>query len=491
MCRWMLLLATLGIALGTTQALGQVDGPGQGSNGDDPAVRALAGISQGNAEWANWLSLEIPGLVAAGQWQQRCRGFFAGEPLTPNLVSFWRSHVLAAAMESRAVAVDALFVVLAEALAADLAEPAGRLGSLQVSLGWVEEAAAQASDYEGAALARHLALAFKGRPGDLRTALGGVAPEAAVAAAADTQAATAGKPAQSAAVRVAPAVRYAAMQACLSLARFADGKTLCEWLRLPAAVATFLKNTGVFLFDGGVLNVPQTTSLDSLYAAVPARLRPVSALLVAEGVGFGAAESGLAAAGMVLDVQPVSMALLSDRGEFSPAVGQPAAPEFVLSAAVTLMGAIQYGQFQARPELVLRRDAILDGALRFGKVHARPSVNPSIYGNNRDALLPLAGYLWFLDSARCFGMAVGGLEGSDNGAIETVLLLADTLSLGGDTTLLFQTDASGRVTSTETALRRSMLPSGLVCANGLGVGGELWEFVPDATGAIVRYVRHP
>ncbi len=171
-------------------------------------------------------------------------------------------------------------------------------------------------------------------------------------------------------------------------------------------------------------------------------------------------------------------------------MGQPVAPEFTLEAAVQLMRLIQSVQFGQRPELVHRRNTILNTAGLEPTRYLRRFIPPAVYQANPDELAPLTSYLYFLDSERAFFMAMELLGYRENQAIDAVMLVADVLSGGGNTTLLLHIDPAGIVTSEPASIRRTQMEPGLPYASGLTVDGYLWTFELNDRGGIMRYYRY-
>jgi len=281
----------------------------------------------------------------------------------------------------------------------------------------------------------------------------------------------------------------AAIQAALSLSPFLPPPAFVKFVILPGTGGPFYARHGVFLFDGGALDEAQLQSLGSLLAAFPPQLHAAIAVLVPDGLGANAAQLGLVTSRPILEIAPLPMEVTSNPGEFIPRVGQTAAPEFTLAAATQLLRIIQRVQFTARPDLALRRDALLARAGPRRERYLRRTIAPELYLSNPDELLPLTGYLWILDSARAFHMAMELLDIRLGEAADALLLLADMLSGGGGSTLLFRTDALGRVSSQETPLRRVLATPDLAYVTGLGVDGTLWAFQLNVRGGAVRCFR--
>lgn len=94
-----------------------------------------------------------------------------------------------------------------------------------------------------------------------------------------------------------------------------------------------------------------------------------------------------------------------------------------------------------------------------------------------------------IDSSLAFYQGMELLKLRENEALDAVLLLADMLSGGGGSTLLFATDPLGRVVSEETALRRVAASPDLAFVTGIGIAGKLWTFDLNGQGGVMRYYR--
>lgn len=279
------------------------------------------------------------------------------------------------------------------------------------------------------------------------------------------------------------------LQTVLSLSSLIEPAVLNKIVMLPEATRAIYAQRGVFVFDNGVLTPAQLQSLDSLLAAFPPQLHQVIALIVPEGIRAEAAQLSLVSPKQIIDIEAIPMDALSDPAEFIPRAGQTVAPVFTLSAAVQLLRAAQRVQFSQRPDLAVRRDALLDRAGVRRERYLRRNVPPGIYLTDPDELLPQTGYLWMIDSSLAFYQAMELLKLRENEALDAVLLLADMLSGGGGSTLLFSTDPLGHVVSNETALRRVAVTPDLAFVTGIGVAGRLWTFDLNERGGVMRYYR--
>jgi hypothetical protein len=261
-----------------------------------------------------------------------------------------------------------------------------------------------------------------------------------------------------------------------------------EYLRLPNWMRTFWEPTGILVFDNGALTPAQLTSLESLVRHIPPELHLITALIVPEATGIDPARPGIVTAGQLVYISAIPLERLTNPEEFIRHTGQPIAPEFTVMAAQQILRAVQTVQFTRRPWLVGRRDTILARARDHRERYLRRFVPPAAYLDRPDELLPQTGYLWFIDSVAAFWMALDYARLREREAMEAVLLLADVLSNGGNTTLLFATDPAGQVTSMETPITRLHMEAPGIRVdhvNGIKVLDTLWAFQLNPAGAVV------
>ena len=286
-----------------------------------------------------------------------------------------------------------------------------------------------------------------------------------------------------------------AMQLALTLGAYAGRgphrrDALDQALRLPNDMRTFWRSHGILLLDNGALDIPQLLSLDNLAHRLPPQLHTIRAFVV-PGASPG---PGLVSVGQIVSIPPVPIDAVTDPAEFDLRGPRPVAAQFTVNAAVQIVRAIQDVQFSRRPWLAERRDALLERA-RFRRVnYVRRSVPPEVYQDNPDELLPSTAYLWFIDSPAAFQVALDYGRSKERGALTALLLLADLLSNGTDTSLMFTIDPQGGVTSDMIAIERADLdlvpmgPLGAVNAapvSGLRVLDDFWAFGVDELGAVV------
>jgi len=286
-----------------------------------------------------------------------------------------------------------------------------------------------------------------------------------------------------------------AMQLALTLGAYAGRSphrrdALDEALRLPNDMRTFWRSHGILLFDNGALDVPQLLSLDDLVRLVPPQLHAIRAFVVPGAVPG----PGLVSVGQIVSIPPVPIDAVTDPAEFDLRGPRPVAAQFTVNAAVQIVRAIQDVQFSRRPWLAERRDALLDRARVRRINYIRRTVPPEVYQDNPDELLPSTAYLWFIDSPTAFQVALDYGRSRERGALSALLLLADLLSNGTDTSLMFAIDPQGGVSGDRVAIERADLdlvpmgPLGAVNAapvSGLQVLDDFWAFGVDEIGAVV------
>ena len=294
-----------------------------------------------------------------------------------------------------------------------------------------------------------------------------------------------------------------AMQLCFTMAAYGerDGQgrhALPVELGQAPDAETFWRSRGTFLFDNGALNPAQLGSLDSVVAGIPSGLLPIGAVVVPEATGVNPARPGVLAPYPFLAVVPIPMDVWTDPAAFGPGAGRPSAPLFPVSVGIEIVRMVQPVQFSRRPALVARRDALVERTGRKRILFPRRDVSPALYADAPDELLPLTAYLWLADSAAAFHMALDLVRLREFEAMETLLLLADLLSAGGNTTLVFSCGPDGLMRSWETPIGRTLAgeipvgPNGTVPFNpvsSIGIGGDYWTFFLNETGGMTSRFR--
>jgi hypothetical protein len=100
---------------------------------------------------------------------------------------------------------------------------------------------------------------------------------------------------------------------------------------------------------------------------------------------------------------------------------------------------------------------------------------PGGYAGPND-FFPALTVLWLTGSETALQAAAATVDQGEYEGIYALLLLADLLSGGGDTTLVFATSPAGQVTGSETALRRIFSAPGLGYVVGVAAGGRMFFF---------------
>ena len=392
------------------------------------------------------------------EYHLQYREFFSENVFSDELAGYWQ-EALALEPERAAEIVQESAVFAAEAIAAGLADEPMAHTSIANGLAWLESLYAQVDEAGWKQVGDAISAAFSESPARLAEALEG---------------------------RRDPESARSAMQTCLTLALFGDATALQSWCTLSERGRSFMADAQAFLFGGEALSEDQYSSLVSLFAAIPREIHQVLAVVIPEGTQLDAAQAALRTPGLVLNIY-ASANGLSSPDEFFPELGtQPVAPLFTLEAAAQLVRAAQYVQFGLRPELAQRRDLILRNAGYEPTRYLRRSVPPGAYLAEPDELLPQTAYLWFIDSPTAFDQAGGLLRFKENEPMDTLLLLADTLSGGGDESLEFRTELNGRVSSRVVPLERTEVLPGVAFASGIVVGGEAWSFGFERDGGVTR-----
>lgn len=396
----------------------------------------------------------------AADFHKQYKEFFADNAFTDDLAQYWRD-ALTSEPERRAEVIQESAAFAAEALAAALVKEPADIASAGNALDWLNELYGNVDETTWTSVGDALGAAFADGPADVNRWLSGEAE--------------------------ATAARMA-MQICLTFALYGDQSQLTRWLSLPDRTRSFLSDTQTFLFGGNALAEEQYASLASLFKAVPREVHRVLAVLVPEGIRMEAADAALATPGLVLNIY-ASPSGLSTPDEFYAELGvQPVAPMFTLEAATQLVRAAQYVQFALRPELEQRRNLILRNAGGEPTRYLRRAYPPAAYQSSPEELLPQTAWLWFIDSATAFQQAGGLLRFKESEAMDAVLLLADVLSGGGNTTLTFRTGTDGNVARSEVPLERMEVLPGVPFATGIAVAGQLWSFGIAPDGGVTREI---
>ncbi len=285
-------------------------------------------------------------------------------------------------------------------------------------------------------------------------------------------------------------------------------KIVSEIMGFQNAPQQFWEARGIFLFDNGALDAAQLNSLDLLITVIPNELHNIGAFIVPQSTAVPAGTS-FATPVQIVYLEPAPTGVTTNPGEFPERLGQPVASLFTVSTAASIIRAVQDIQFAKRPELRARRDIILANARGKRERFLRrfQIVPPEQYYADPDSLLPSVAYPYFIDSSRAFAMGMLLFEIEKQEAIDSFLLLADLLSGGSNTTVLFATDPVGRITHARASLSRIYLgqirqaasddfgfsgtyvPANINICNGIAIQGAYFLFEPDPQGISIRVHR--
>jgi len=309
---------------------------------------------------------------------------------------------------------------------------------------------------------------------------------------------------------VRPDLERMGMQIALTLSACAPKETapspeISAVLNLPEPVQTFWARHGVFVFDNATLDARQLQVLDSLIEAMPKALHNVATILVPAGYGLDSMGPGLAVPGQVLSISAMPGVGQTNGDGPGLAAGRSVRAAFAIEAAQQMLRAIQALQFDTRPALAMQRERILAREARRRAAGRGARADSMIRLDDPDEVLPAAGSLWFADSEAAFRLATDRLARGQPALLEILLLLADMLSGGGNSTLLFTTDNLGAITARPTPIGRVHLGAAPVaaspassvarmvsvdCVNSLKILDELWSFDLDNLGGVLRRNRN-
>jgi hypothetical protein len=401
--------------------------------------------------------------ISRSDWHDFFQQYYEKHVLDPAHMSFWGAAIRND--EATAVAMTELSAVAAaEALTARVPQSPPDLDSTRLAIGWLSQMAASLPPPQLEGIGNVVLEALRGEIIDLEPLLT-IGPQ------------------------TPPLAVVTGIELAIVVSVFLEIQQVPRVLRLPASGQAFWNEQQILLFDNGVLSPQHLASLASLFASVPRELHNLYAILVPEAIGIAPTDLTLVPATTAMMVEVAPLDLLTDPTEFIQGTGRPAAPQFTINAAAGLMQAIQYQQFSLRPELVHRRNLILSNAgFRSGR-YPRRYIEPAVYLQNPDSLLPLTSYLWFIDSSSAFNQMLQLFTLEQDQAMDIGLLLADTLSGGSAETLVFTTTPAGIVSSMSGALQRTMVAPGISYVTGIAVGGEVYTFALGPHGS-VDYLDH-
>jgi hypothetical protein len=395
--------------------------------------------------------------VSGQAWQKFFTSFFSTRRFSPSLMQFWNYAILRKSdMDERLVLISGYCAM--QAFAADVLSRRQNLGDgdapMLNALVWLQQIAPRLTAAERLNVLSGMADTLKGQALDLNPLL-----------------------AQSTAVSVSRA--RLGMQICLTLWSYSasgtDSAPFDAVVRVPVRISAFMQSTGIFLFDNLALSPQQVSALESVVHSIPKELHRVDALLVPQAYGINPIDAGVVTQG-----QLVLISLPSAR----ESANSPTSAEFTISAAVSLMRAVQEVQFERRPYLTARLDALLEH-------HADAR---ALYGEQPLVLLPMTSERWFMDTEYAFRTALDAMAAGDDGPMETLMLIADVLSGGGPTTPAFSTASDGIMTGRLTPVDHLPIfwpPTDVTGVrtvvgpiDGIVVAGQLYSFMMDEMGDI-------
>ncbi|MFP4174060.1 MAG: hypothetical protein ACLFV4_14240, partial [Candidatus Hydrogenedentota bacterium] len=251
------------------------------------------------------------------------------------------------------------------------------------------------------------------------------------------------------------------VQLGLTLAEYGRGSPegrgrVAQALGLPPAAADIWTASGVLVFDNGWLSEPHLRSLGSLLRGIPMELHDAVAMIAPGAVG---PESGnFWTSGRIVYLNALPMDTLTSPAEFPFGRERPIAPRFTIEAARTLALAIQEKQTQLRPSLAFRLEVVSANPGDQGDRALQRIIPPAVSQRSAGGVIPSTTALYFIDTARAFEMAFELLRLGSRQTMDQLLVFADMMSGGGNSTLVYRTDPSGRVTREETPISRTLTP---------------------------------
>ena len=276
-------------------------------------------------------------------------------------------------------------------------------------------------------------------------------------------------------------ILVAAMQCCVTLAVFKEENEIDRWLEIPSGMAHFVNATDVWLFDGDKLSDAHRSNLESIFSAIPNRLHHITVLFVPDALPFTAMDTPLRLPGMAIDIPFAPTEMMRDLSEQPPYVPQPPVPEFTMMALEQVMRAIVASRLPERQHLAQRAAAVMHVAIAMPAAPlAQLAPQDVLMRGTPDMFLAYLGAQWLANSEALLEAAIMLAEQGVVEPLYAVLLVADLLSGGGDTTLLFHIGHTGALTASETALRRVFLLPTVSYVNGIALGGRIWQY--DMTG---------
>ncbi|NLV41140.1 MAG: hypothetical protein GXY15_07915 [Candidatus Hydrogenedentes bacterium] len=269
----------------------------------------------------------------------------------------------------------------------------------------------------------------------------------------------------------APAERFAdasAMQAAVTLGLLAGPEKVGDWIKAPTPALRAYQTTGMWILDDGLLPPAAFTSLLSLISAAPQVLTGMSAVVcLPYPVPLRAPGAVAAPPPMPWDAWTAPVAL--------PPALLPPVPLFTGAALRQTAEMIQAKELVRRPELVRGCNELFGANMERVDSPFRQWLSAAGVRGPGDFYAAL-GALWMVNSRLMLDAAASLYHQGEFEPIAAVLLVADLYSNGGDTTLLFETNPAGVVSSRQAALRRAVLPTGRPFVTGVAAGEGLLYF---------------
>lgn len=258
------------------------------------------------------------------------------------------------------------------------------------------------------------------------------------------------------------------MQAAVTLGLLAGPEKVGDWIKAPTPALRAYQTTGMWIFDDGLLPPAAFTSLLSLVSAAPQMLTGMSAVVcLPYPVPLRVPGAVAAPPPMPWDAWTAPVAL--------PPALLPSVPLFTGAALRQTAEMIQAKELARRPELVQGCKELFGANMERADSPFRQWLSAAGVRGPGDFYAAL-GALWMVNSRLMLEAAASLYHAGEFEPIAAVLLVADLYSNGGDTTLLFETNPAGVVSSRQAALRRAVLPTGRPFVTGVAAGEGLLYF---------------
>lgn len=253
-----------------------------------------------------------------------------------------------------------------------------------------------------------------------------------------------------------------AMQAAVTLGLLAGPEKVGDWIKAPTPALRAYQTTGMWIFDDGLLPPAAFTSLLSLVSAAPQVLTGMSAVVcLPYPVPLRVPGAVAAPPPMPWDAWTAPVAL--------PPALLPSVPLFTGAALRQTAEMIQAKELARRLELVRGCTELFGANMERVDSPFRQWLAAAGVRGPGDFYAAL-GALWMVNSRLMLEAAAALYHAGEFEPIAAVLLVADLFSNGGDTTLLFETNPAGVVSSRQAALRRAVLPTGRPYVTGVAAG---------------------